>query len=162
MGKESNHYYFYSAVQGNLDYYIIGGTTLKDIVTNYTYLTGRTPLPQKWTLGYQQSRWGYSASQEEVQAIADNLAKYDLPCDAIHFDVDYMDGYRVFTWDKDKYQGNPKKFITKLNQQGLKVIPIIDPGVKQDSDYHIYAEGLKKAISLNLLTVMSILTKYAR
>ncbi|WGS69686.1 glycoside hydrolase family 31 protein [Lactiplantibacillus plantarum] len=144
MGKESNHYYFYSAVQGNLDYYIIGGTTLKDIVTNYTYLTGRTPLPQKWTLGYQQSRWGYSASQEEVQAIADNLAKYDLPCDAIHFDVDYMDGYRVFTWDKDKYQGNPKKFITKLNQQGLKVIPIIDPGVKQDSDYHIYAEGLKK------------------
>ncbi|MCT3305093.1 glycoside hydrolase family 31 protein [Lactiplantibacillus pentosus] len=144
MGKESDHYYFYSAVQGNLDYYIIGGTTLKDVVTNYTYLTGRTPLPQKWTLGYQQSRWGYSASEEEVKAIADNLEKYDLPCDAIHFDVDYMNGYRVFTWDKDKYNGNPKKFITKLQKRGLKVIPIIDPGVKQDPDYHIYAEGLKK------------------
>ena len=51
MGKDSNHYYLYSAVQGNLDYYIIGGTTWKDIVTNYNYLTGRTSLPQKWTLG---------------------------------------------------------------------------------------------------------------
>ncbi|WP_407889002.1 glycoside hydrolase family 31 protein [Levilactobacillus sp. N40-8-2] len=144
MGKEDSHYYFYSAVQGNLDYYIIGGQTLKDIVTNYTYLTGRVPLPQKWTLGYQQSRWGYSASQAEVQAIADGLKKYDLPCDAIHFDVDYMDGYRVFTWDKDKFEGDPKAFVAKLKQSGIKVIPIIDPGVKQDPNYHTYAEGIKQ------------------
>lgn len=109
MGKESPNYYFYSAVDGNLDYYVLGGKTLKDVVSNYTYLTGRVPLPQKWTLGYQQSRWGYSASQQEVQEIADGLKKYDIPCDAIHFDVDYMRGYRVFTWDKDKYQGDPKK-----------------------------------------------------
>lgn len=144
MGKESDQYYFYSAVDGNLNYYILGGPTLKAIVRDYTYLTGRTPLPQKWTLGYQQSRWGYSASQNEVQEIADNLKKYDLPCDAIHFDVDYMDGYRVFTWDKAKYAGNPKAFVTSLKKQGIKVIPIIDPGVKQDPDYSVYAEGVKK------------------
>ena len=143
MGKENDHYYFYSAVQGNLDYYIIGGQHLKDVVTNYTYLTGRVPLPQKWTLGYQQSRWGYSASQAEVQSIADNLKKYDLPCDAIHFDVDYMDGYRVFTWDKHKFAGNPKAFVAKLKQRGIKVIPIIDPGVKQDPNYQTYADGVK-------------------
>ncbi|WP_143462745.1 glycoside hydrolase family 31 protein [Levilactobacillus enshiensis] len=142
MGKESDHYYFYSAVDGNLDYYIIGGQTLKDVVTNYTYLTGRTPLPQKWTLGYQQSRWGYSASEDEVQEIADNMKKNDLPCDAIHFDVDYMRGYRVFTWDKAKY-ADPKKFVSSLKGQGIKVIPIIDPGVKQDPDYDKYAEGIK-------------------
>lgn len=143
MGKESPHYYFYSAVEGNLDYYILGGSSLKDVVTNYTYLTGRVPLPQKWTLGYQQSRWGYSASQKQVQDIADGLKKYDLPCDAIHFDVDYMDGYRVFTWDKNKFEGDPKAFVAKLKNRGIKVIPIIDPGVKKDPDYKTYAEGVK-------------------
>lgn len=144
MGKESDQYYFYSAVDGNLNYYILGGSNLKEVVSNYTYLTGRTPLPQKWTLGYQQSRWGYSASQQEVQEIVDKLQQYDLPCDAIHFDVDYMDGYRVFTWDKQKFAGHPKDFVANLKQRGLKVIPIIDPGVKQDPDYAIYAEGVKK------------------
>lgn len=58
LGKESNDYYYYSAVDGNVDYYIIGGDSLKEVITNYTYLTGRVPMPQKWTLGYQQSRWG--------------------------------------------------------------------------------------------------------
>ena len=57
LGKESNKYYYYAADDGNIDYYIIGGSSLKKVVENYTYLTGRTPLPQKWTLGYQQSRW---------------------------------------------------------------------------------------------------------
>ncbi|GEO69581.1 glycoside hydrolase family 31 protein [Levilactobacillus acidifarinae] len=143
LGKESPHYYFYSVVAGNLDYYILGGASLKAVVTNYTYLTGRTPLPQKWTLGYQQSRWGYSASQKEVQAIADDLEQNDLPCDAIHFDVDYMRGYRVFTWDTDKYPAGPGEFIAQLKQRGIRVIPIIDPGVKQDPDYAVYATGLK-------------------
>jgi len=70
------------------------------------------------------------------------MKKNDLPCDAIHFDVDYMRGYRVFTWDKAKY-ADPKKFVSSLKGQGIKVIPIIDPGVKQDPDYDKYAEGIK-------------------
>lgn len=143
LGKESDNYYFYSAVNGNLDYYVIGGRSLKEIVTNYTYLTGRVPLPQKWTLGYQQSRWGYSVSQSEVERIAEQLRHYDLPCDVIHFDIDYMDGYRVFTWDKQKFP-DPKAFVEKLRKHGFRVMPIIDPGVKVDDHYHIYQEGLKK------------------
>lgn len=144
MGKESPNYYFYSAVAGNLDYYILGGKTLKAIVSNYTYLTGRVPLPQKWTLGYQQSRWGYSVSQKNVQAIADGLKKYDIPCDAIHLDIDYMRGYRVFTWNNDQYEGDPKKFVTNLKKRGIKIVTIIDPGVKKDPDYNVYNEGVKK------------------
>lgn len=132
LGKEDPNYYFYSAVDGNLDYYIIGGHSLKQVVTNYTYLTGRVPLPQKWTLGYQQSRWGYSESEAEVQELADNFEKYDLPCDAIHFDVDYMEGYRVFTWDQAKYPSGPQNFVASLRKRGIKVVPIIDPGVKKD------------------------------
>ncbi|MDB1104333.1 glycoside hydrolase family 31 protein [Lentilactobacillus parabuchneri] len=143
LGKESANYYFYSAEAGNLDYYIIGGKTLKDVVSNYTYLTGRTPLPQKWTLGYQQSRWGYSATQKMVQGIVDDLHKYDLPFDVIHLDIDYMRDYRVFTWNDDAYQGNPKKFVTNLKNQGTKIVAIIDPGVKKDPGYNIYDEGIK-------------------
>lgn len=143
LGKESADYYYYSAVAGNLDYYIIGGKHLHDVVTNYTYLTGRGPLPQKWMLGYQQSRWGYSMSQEKVTEIANQLRKNDLPCDVIHFDIDYMDGYRVFTWDKDKFS-DPAAFVKQLRDQGFRVMPIIDPGVKKDRKYRIYQEGLKK------------------
>lgn len=143
LGKESNDYYYYSAVDGNIDYYIIGGDSLKEVITNYTYLTGRVPMPQKWTLGYQQSRWGYSVSQKQVEKIAENLRKYDLPCDVLHLDIDYMRGYRVFTWRKDTYE-SPDKFIKKMRKLGFRIITIIDPGVKKDDDYKIYKEGLEK------------------
>lgn len=143
LGKENVNYYFYSAVAGNLDYYIIGGSHLRNIVTNYTYLTGRVPLPQKWVLGYQQSRWGYSVSPEKVQEIATKLRENDLPCDVIHFDIDYMDGYRVFTWNKEKFT-DPQAFVSRLRDQGFRVMPIIDPGVKQDKKYKLYKEGIKK------------------
>ena len=100
-----------------------GGPHLRDIVTNYTYLTGRVPLPQKWVLGYQQSRWGYSVSPEKVQEIATKLRENDLPCDVIHFDIDYMDGYRAFTWNKEKFT-DPQAFVSKLRDQGFRVMPI--------------------------------------
>lgn len=143
LGKESQNYYYYSAENGQLDYYVIGGSSLKEVISNYTYLTGRVPLPQKWMLGYQQSRWGYSVSQKEVSRIAKKLRANDLPCDVLHFDIDYMDGYRVFTWRKDTYD-DPQTFIKQLRQKGFRVMPIIDPGVKVDPNYWVYQEGIKK------------------
>lgn len=143
LGKESNDYYYYSAVDGNIDYYIIGGDSLKEVITNYTYLTGRVPMPQKWTLGYQQSRWGYSVSQKQVEKIAENLRKYDLLCDVLHLDIDYMRGYRVFTWRTDNYESS-EKFVAKMRKLGFRIITIIDPGVKKDDDYKIYKEGIEK------------------
>ena len=104
---------------------------MPEIVEGYTYLTGRCPLPQKWTLGYHQSRWGY-VTQEDVAAVADTLREKDIPCDSIHFDIDYMDGYRVFTWDKEKYHVDPVKFLAELAEKGFKSVAILDPGVKKD------------------------------
>ena len=144
LGRENRNYYFYAAVDGNIDFYLIGGDSLKDVVTNYTYLTGRTPLPQRWMLGYQQSRWGYSRSAEEVEGIVDGFKKHNLPLDAIHFDIDYMEGYRVFTFDKKKFHGDPQKFIADLKKRGVRVVCIIDPGVKKDPAYKVYQEGIKK------------------
>lgn len=144
LGKESENYYYYSATDGNVDYYVLGGHTLKDVVANYTYLTGVTPLPQKWVLGYQQSRWGYSTSDKRVESIADGFAKYHLPIDVIHLDIDYMHGYRDFTWDTTKYR-DPKKFVAEMRQRGIRLMPILDAGVKKDPDgYDIYEEGIKK------------------
>ncbi len=143
LGKESENYYYYSAVGGNVDYYILGGHTLKDVVSNYTYLTGVVPLPQKWMLGYQQSRWGYSTSDQRVESIADGFAEHDLPIDVIHLDIDYMYGYRDFTWDTTKYN-NPKAFVSKMRKRGIRLMPILDAGVKVDDQYDIYKEGIEK------------------
>ena len=143
MGQESEEYFYFGAVDGNLDYYYIAGDSLKEVLGGYTYLTGTSPVPQKWILGYHQSRWGY-VTQEDIEAIADGMRKNDIPCDSIHFDIDYMEGYRVFTWDKEKYHGDPDAYLQSLTDRGFKPITIVDPGVKKDENYHIYKEGVEK------------------
>lgn len=141
MGKENKEYYYFGADDGNLDYYFIYGPEIANVLCGYTKLTGKTPLPQMWTLGYQQSRWSYE-TQERVIEIAENFRENDIPIDAIHLDIDYMDGYRVFTFDKVKFQ-NFKSTLDNLKKKGIKVVTIIDPGVKKDKGYSIYDEGLK-------------------
>ena len=139
LGKENPQYYYYGAEDGNLDIYFLGGHTLVELIGEYTYLTGHTPLPQRWTLGYQQSRWGYECA-EDIRDVAEHFRALDIPCDAIHFDIDYMDGYRVFTWNEPHY-GTPGALITELKEQGYKTVTIIDPGTKVDPDYFMCKEG---------------------
>lgn len=140
FGKENNGYYSFGSDNGNLDYYFIGGSSMPDIVSNYTYLTGRMPLPQKWTLGYHQSRWGYD-SEETFRSLAENMAEYRIPCDALHFDIDYMERYKVFTWNKERFD-DPALLLSDLKKQGIKAVTIIDPGVKVEKDYPMYEEGI--------------------
>ncbi|NMF07255.1 glycoside hydrolase family 31 protein [Clostridium beijerinckii] len=142
MGKDNSEYYYFAAVDGNLDYYFIYGPSVKNVIKGYTEITGNMPLPQIWTLGYQQCRWSYD-SEERLMEIASTLREKDIPCDTLYLDIDYMDGYRVFTWDNEKFQ-NPEAMIKKLNSMGFKVVTIIDPGVKVDKGYKIYDEGLRK------------------
>ena len=140
LAKEKSDYYFFGANEGNLDYYFIGGDSMPDIVKNYTYLTGTTPLPQLYTLGYHQSRWGYETAAD-VRAVADKYRALDIPIDTIHLDIDYMDGYRVFTWNEKDF-GAPGELIRELGKKGYKVVTIIDPGVKKDVGYAKYDEGM--------------------
>lgn len=141
MGKECDDYYVLGADEGNLDYYFIGGESLKDVITDYTFLTGRAPMQQLWTLGFHQSRWGYE-TEEEIRGIAEKMKKHKLPCDCIHFDIDYMDHYKVFTWNKENYEDGTK-LISDLKEMGIKAVTIIDPGVKVEKDYYVYEEGMK-------------------
>lgn len=142
LGKEQPDYFYYGADDGNLDLYILGGQTMVDIIGNYTYLTGRTPLPQLWTLGYQQSRWGYE-SASDMRQIANGMRCNDIPCDAIHFDIDYMDQFKVFTWDEENY-GKPGELIQELGEKGFKVVTIIDPGTKLEQGYFMHDEGVEQ------------------
>ena len=143
MGQESVDYYYFGAVAGNLDYYYIAGESLPEVLSGYTYLTGTHPLPQKWTLGYQQSRWGYT-TKDDVEEIAQNMRKWDIPCDAIHFDIDYMQDFKVFTWNEGRYGGDAAGYIKSLAERGFKVVTINDPGVKKEDGYSIYEEGVEK------------------
>ncbi|SFD06980.1 glycoside hydrolase family 31 protein [Clostridium uliginosum] len=141
MGKENEEYYYFGSNDGNLDYYFINGNNMMDVVGGYTYLTGKTPLPQMWTLGYQQSRWSYYP-ESRVKEIAEGFRKNDIPCDVIHLDIDYMEKYKVFTWDKEKFS-DPNKFLSDFKDDGFKVVTIIDPGVKKEKGYDIYEEGMR-------------------
>ena len=96
FGKENKEYFYFSAVDGNLDYYFIYGPTIKEVVQGYTLLTGTQKLPQLWTLGYHQSRFSY-IPDTRVLEVAEKFREKDIPCDCIHLDIDYMDGFRVFT-----------------------------------------------------------------
>lgn len=141
LGKECNDYFYYAADGGNLDYYFMNGNSLVDIIEHYTYLTGRTPLPQLWTLGYQQSRWGYEC-KEDILEVANAFRKNRIPCESIHFDIDYMDNFKVFTWDEKEYD-KKGKLLDKMEEMGYKTVTIIDPGTKKEDGYFMYDEGMK-------------------
>ncbi|MHB1415087.1 MAG: glycoside hydrolase family 31 protein [Chloroflexota bacterium] len=124
---------------GDLVYYVFAGPTPAAVLDRYTELTGRTPMPPTWALGYHQSRWGYKTA-EEVRETALELRAHDIPCDALYLDIDYMDGYRVFTWDRKAFP-DPKGLVAELAEAGFRVVAIVDPGVKVDRDYEVYVAG---------------------
>jgi alpha-glucosidase len=131
-----------SAAAGELDYYLIYGPTPAEVVAGFSEVLGRMPLPPRWALGYHQSRWSYG-DEAAIRSLIENFRRRDLPCDAIHFDIDYMNGYRVFTWDPSRFP-DPAALTRDLAAEGFRAVTIIDPGVKVDPDYRVYKEGLEK------------------
>jgi alpha-glucosidase len=134
------------AEDGELRCYLFAGPDVENVLQHYTALTGRMPLPPVWVLGYHQSRWGY-ASEADFRTIAQEFRTRQLPCDALHFDIDYMDGFRCFTWDRERFPMMPK-LLADLDMQGFKAVAIIDPGIKVDPGYAVYDEGLEQDVFL--------------
>lgn len=141
LGKENPNYFYYTAQDGNLDYYFMDGEDLKELVSTYTYLTGTTPLPQMWTLGHQQSRWGYE-NAADIREVAAGYRDNEIPLDVIHFDIDYMEDFKVFTWNEKNYEKSGVLF-DELKAQGMKPVTIIDPGTKVESGYFMDDEGVE-------------------
>ncbi len=126
---------------GELRYYLTAGPA-PQLLERYTALTGRHALPPLWLLGYHQSRWSY-VPEARVRELARDFQEHRVPCDAIYLDIDYMDGFRCFTWDQDLFSNLPK-LANDLREQGIKLVTMIDPGIKGDPDYAVYREGVER------------------
>jgi alpha-glucosidase len=141
MGSDLPDVYSFGAEGGEMNYYFFAGPTPKQVVSRFTELVGRIPLPPRWSLGYIQSRYSYYP-ESKVRFIAQNFRERGIPCDGIFLDIDYMDGYRVFTWDKSRFP-DPNRMMTDLRQQGFHTIAIVDPMLKVDPNYWVYQQGLQ-------------------
>ncbi len=126
---------------GELRYYLFTGPSLLDVLERYTALTGRMPLPPLWALGYHQCRWSYM-SAEEAREVARQFRQRHIPCDAIYLDIDYMDGFRCFTWNRETFP-DPAGLIQDLKADGFRTVVMIDPGIKADRAYHVCQSGLE-------------------
>jgi alpha-glucosidase len=145
FGQSSQQRAWFGAEGGEMNYYFFYGPAIKKILGRYADLTGRMPLPPLWALGNQQSRWSYYPDTM-VEEVVNEYRKRDLPLDVVYLDIDYMHGYRVFTFDKERFP-NPKGLTEKLSRQGVRVVTIVDPGIKHqpnEKGYHAYDQGLEK------------------
>lgn len=131
-----------SAEGGNMDYFVFAGPTLTAVASAYHQLTGTPELPPLWSLGYHQCRWSYFPDWR-VKDVAAGFRSHEIPCDAIYLDIDYMDKYRCFTWNKTFFP-NLKELVSDLKSQGFHTVVMIDPGISSDEGYFVYEEGLKK------------------
>jgi alpha-glucosidase len=125
---------------GPLRCYVFAGPTATDVLERYTELTGRLRLPPLWAIGYHQSRWSYTPDSR-VRQIAGQMRAHRIPCDAIHLDIHYMDGYRCFTWRPERFP-DPARLVGDLHAQGFKVVTLIDCGIKRDRSYSVCTDGL--------------------
>ncbi|MBZ0288995.1 MAG: DUF4968 domain-containing protein, partial [Anaerolineae bacterium] len=146
LGKTSPGELTFEAEGGELRYYLFGGSDINAVLARYTELTGRIQQPPMWALGFQQCRFSYYP-QDALTQIAREFRTRGIPCDVLYLDIHYMDGFRVFTWDKTHFP-DLKKMIQELHRDGFKVIAILDPGVKIDPDYETYQTGTSGDIFL--------------
>jgi alpha-glucosidase len=132
-------YFFLGSEDGPPCLYVLFGPSLPELTRKLQKLAGPTPLPPLWALGHHQCRWGYRGT-EDLENLADQFAKHEFPNDGLWLDIDYMDGYRVFTWSGEHFR-DPAKEIAGLQAKGFKVVPILDPGVKREKGYTVYDGG---------------------
>lgn len=144
FGQERRHTTSFWAHGGEMNYYFINGPQLMDVAARYVKLTGVAEMPPLWALGYHQCKWSYYP-EEKVKEIASKMRELSIPCDAIYLDIDYMDGFRCFTWDLEKFP-DPKRMVSELKDQGFKTVVIIDPGIKVDKNYHVFQDGMKNDV----------------
>lgn len=142
FGHENPSIASFWAEGGEMCYYFMAGPELLHVAENYSLLTGRPEMPPMWALGYQQSKWSYYP-ESMVREIAAEFRTRNIPCDVIHLDIDYMDGYRCFTWDKERFP-NPEQLIDDLKKDGFETILILDPGIKIDPEYDVFRDALEK------------------
>jgi alpha-glucosidase len=124
FGKEDRTAYSFGADGGPIDYYFLYGPAPKQVVQNYAWLTGLTPLPPQWSLGFQQSRYSYE-TETRLREVADRLRADRIPCDALYLDIDYQVGNAPFTVNKQTFPNFPN-FVHELEDKQFRLVMITD------------------------------------
>ena len=139
LGWEKHDEAVITSLSGNLDVYLIEEDSLTGIARAFRQLTGRSYLPPRWAFGYIQSRWGY-ASEEEVRTVVNEHRKRHIPLDGVCLDIDYMVDFKNFTWKPDAFP-DLKRFQDEMKEDHLRLVPIIDAGIKVEEGYAPYDTG---------------------
>lgn len=124
------------------DLYLLSGGNENAICKEFRTLIGRSYIPPRWAFGLAQSRWGYK-TEEDVREVARQYKEHDLPLDMICMDIDYMQDYADFTVNKERFP-DLTKLSADLKAQGIRLVPIIDAGVRIDPNDPTCTEGLEK------------------
>lgn len=129
-----------TAPDRDVSLYVLEGENLTDIVGELRRLTGRSYIPPKWAFGYGQSRWSYMSADEVRQVVKEHRERR-IPLDSVYLDIDYMERYKDFTVNGESF---PEfgKFVEEMRGQGIRLVPIIDAGVKIEEGYDVYEEGV--------------------
>lgn len=123
----------------DFDIYVIENSKPIEIVREFRSAIGKSYIPPFWAFGYQQSRWSYPTA-DAVDNVIDNYDKANIPLDCVYLDIDYMERYKDFTIDDEKFPAFAD-YVRKKRKQGIHLIPIIDAGVKKEDGYSVYEEG---------------------
>jgi len=124
------------------DLYLLSGGNENAVCKEFRTLIGRSYIPPKWAFGLAQSRWGYK-TEEDVREVARQYKEHDLPLDMICMDIEYMQDYADFTVNKERFP-DLTKLSADLKAQGIRLVPIIDAGVRIDPNDPTCTEGLEK------------------
>jgi len=127
-----------SADSGAINLYVFAGPTPARVLHTYSQLTGTMPIPPRWALGYQQSRYSYP-SRRHLEAVAREFRRRDIPCDVLHCDIHHMDRHRVFTFGKSF--PNPAAMTASLARKGFKVVAIANPGIQDSTAFPVLRRG---------------------
>ncbi|XP_015240151.1 PREDICTED: neutral alpha-glucosidase AB isoform X4 [Cyprinodon variegatus] len=123
---------------GIIDVFLMLGPTPREVFSQYASLTGTQAFPPLASLGYHQCRWNYN-DQEDVRAVDAGFDEHDIPYDFIWLDIEHTDGKRYFTWDPHKF-ASPKEMLQGLMDKKRKMVAIVDPHIKVDTNYKIHNE----------------------
>lgn len=142
IGYTSHNALSISPEDMNLDFYIIEGDSLLDIVKQFRQMIGRSYIAPKWAFGYGQSRWSYM-DEDEIREVVRNHRENGVPLDSVYMDIDYMERYKDFTINEDAFP-DFTEFVEEMKDQHIHLVPIIDAGVKIEEGYDVYEEGVEK------------------
>ncbi|EGT35354.1 CBN-AAGR-3 protein [Caenorhabditis brenneri] len=129
---------------GLVDIFFFVGPTVKDVQRQNAKLTGTTPLPPLFSIGYHQCRWNYN-DEQDVAAVNKGFDDHDMPMDVIWLDIEHTDGKKYFTWDKHKFP-TPNDMVDKVSAKGRKMVTIVDPHIKKDEGYYVYKDAKDKGL----------------